>query len=839
MTLHQSFLAALTKQVPSADEHVLTMITMLALDCSTTDELRDATEPFLDDLGIGDVDAFFDSLSLASTTTTTATTTTTTTPQTSKENVLSSTDAKKVFRDSGPTTTSTSTKRSTRASSSSTTNSTASKRTAKAAASTLNSESASSRSSTPTPPVPPPVELVATSIQSRFHTDTLETLSNDVDLKGVNISINGLHLLQDAQLKLYQGVSYGLMYELLTSDVRSEVMSGVCFHRDENEEQRVGRNGVGKSTLLNCMSTGSLIGFPQNLRILCVEQLEGDDAELSRRVVDVVMDSRRNVVDWKSELEALQKAQEDLNPEAMARIVRELNLKHLVQEMEDMRKLAIKRSGARGHEARKELVLLEGRVEAMKKAHQEPITEEEIDAAALIVLNMVEDVYGKLKNFDTTSAESKARKVLKGLGFSKEWQDGPVKQLSGGWRIRVALAQALFMEPDILLLDEPTNHLDLPAILWLQKYLKSLDGVTLLIVSHDRSFLNATVTEIIEMRNMKLTYHVGNYDEFVTNQEDKLKRDEKRQDALDKKRAHIEKSIQDGLRHAKKTGDDKKLGMVKSRQKKLDDRFGLEVNAKGHRFKLNRDMEGYFLTSRLGVDVEATEASPNWSIPEPEPLRTNTALVEMETVSFTYSKANPLVLQNITLNLQMGDHIAIVGANGEGKSTLVKLLIGQLSPTSGTVKHHPKIRIAHVSQDLTTAMDLDKTPLELMKLQNPDSPEQELRAHLGGFGVGSIATRRLSGFSGGQRVRVAVALEVFGGKNLLVLDEPTNHLDMDTIEAMLDALKENGAAVVVVSHDQYFVERFTEKCFVVREKGCTFLEGGVQEYVRSILGKKQ
>ncbi|KAJ3046599.1 hypothetical protein HDU99_009740, partial [Rhizoclosmatium hyalinum] len=238
------------------------------------------------------------------------------------------------------------------------------------------------------------------------------------------------------------------------------------------------------------------------------------------------------------------------------------------------------------------------------------------------------------------------------------------------------------MEPDILLLDEPTNHLDLPAILWLQKYLKSLDGVTLLIVSHDRSFLNATVTEIIEMRNMKLTYHVGNYDEFVTNQEDKLKRDEKRQDALDKKRAHIEKSIQDGLRHAKKTGDDKKLGMVKSRQKKLDDRFGLEVNAKGHRFKLNRDMEGYFLTSRLGVDIEATEASPNWSIPEPEPLRTNTALVEMETVSFTYSKGNPLVLQNITLNLQMGDHIAIVGANGEGKSTLVKLLIGQLSPTS-------------------------------------------------------------------------------------------------------------------------------------------------------------
>ncbi|KAJ3097813.1 hypothetical protein HK100_005252 [Physocladia obscura] len=346
------------------------------------------------------------------------------------------------------------------------------------------------------------------------------------------------------------------------------------------------------------------------------------------------------------------------------------------------------------------------------------------------------------------------------------------------------------MEPDILLLDEPTNHLDLPAILWLQKYLKNLDTVTLVIVSHDRSFLNETVTEIIEMRNRALSYHSGNYDEFVADQEDKQIRDIHRVEALEKKKAHIEKSIQEGLRHAKKTGDDKKLGMVKSRQRKLDERFGLDVNENGHRFKLNRDMAGYHTTRRPGVELDIKDAPPKWSIPEPELPKNKSPLVEMESVSFSYSSNSRNVLQNVTLNIQMSEHIGIVGANGQGKSTLVNLLLKKLVPNKGTVQHHPKAKIAYISQDLTVSLPLEKTPLGLMKEQFPDVSEQELRAHLGGFGVGGIATRPLSGFSGGQRVRVVVALECFGGKNILLLDEPTNHLDLDTIEAMLQALKE-------------------------------------------------
>ncbi|KAJ3070564.1 hypothetical protein HDU98_006458 [Podochytrium sp. JEL0797] len=795
ITLGARFVARLQKLHPTADEDVMAMISMLAHDCDDQGALREATGPFVEELGVEEeeLDALFASLAVS--------------PVSEGRESAVPEDGMRGGGSKAGTVAKESPKMPSSNESSSKPSS--SKESSKISPKQRNlrrtrkTATAEPESSTPQQQLPqqPAFELVATSQQSRFKVDTLETLANDVDLKQVNIVVNNNALLQDAHLKLFQGVHYGL----------------------------IGRNGVGKSTLLTCMSTGSLIGFPLNIKILCVEQLE--DVATERVVLDVVMDADRKVARWKQHLAELQHAQESADPHALALAVRATEFQNLRAETDAMFKLAVKRSGARGWDCRLELVVLEAKIEEMKKAHLLPVIESEVLDAPLIVAKFVEELYANLKNFDANAAESKARKVLKGLGFSTAWQDGPLQQLSGGWKMRVSLAQALFMEPDILLLDEPTNHLDLPAILWLQKYIKkNLDNTTLLIVSHDRSFLDATVTEIIEFKKKQLFYYAGNYSEFVTNQEDKLKRDEKRQDALDKKRAHIEQSIQEGLRHAKKTGDDKKL----------DDRFGLEVNAKGHRFKLNRDMEGYFLNRAVGVEMDTSEATPNWSIPDPEPLRTNTALIEMESVSFSYSPRNggPLVLSNVTLNIQQGQHLAIVGANGQGKSTLINLLIGSLTPTSGLVTQHPKLRIAHVSQDLTVRLPLDKTPLQLMKERNEGVSEQELRAHLGGFGVGAIATRVLRTFSGGQRVRVAVALEVFGGKNLIVLDEPTNHLDMDTIEAMLEAVKETSAAVVVVSHDQYFVERFSDVVYLVEERGVKLLEGGVGEYVKRILKAK-
>ncbi|KAJ3213268.1 hypothetical protein HDU67_003111 [Dinochytrium kinnereticum] len=647
-------------------------------------------------------------------------------------------------------------------------------------------------------------EIVATTQATRFHVDTLETSSNDIDLKDVNITVGDLPLLSGANLRLFAGVHYGL----------------------------IGRNGVGKSTLLKCMGYGLLIGFPTNVKVQYVEQLE--DAEVSMSVLDIVMDSHRKTQRMKEELEALQTAIESEIPEDAAIALRTLYRKRLEVETEVWRKIAIKRSGARGFNARKKLLECERLTEEMTTQHAIPLTTTEIEEAPVRIAEIIETLHTELRLFNNEAFESKARKVLNGLGFTREMQEGPLSRLSGGWRIRVALAQALFVEPDILLLDEPTNHLDLPAILWLQNYVKSLDTVTLLVVSHDRSFLNNTVSEIIILRHQKLTYHTGNYDEYLENTENQKIRDERRKEALDKKKEHIQKSIQEGLKQAKKSGDDKKLGMVASRQKKLNERFGLEVNAKGHRFKLNRDLMGYHFTSRYEVEIERDDATPNWVLPEPEPLRNKSSLVEVEGITFAYP-GSPPTLSDITFNVQMGEKIGIVGANGSGKTTLVQLLTGYLNPSTGTINRHSSANIAYISQHHTTQLPSDATPYSVMKERYPDATEKELRSFLGGFGVGSIATQRIKGLSGGQRVRVAVALELYGGKHLLILDEPTNHLDMATIEAMLESLSTFSGAVIVVSHDQFFIEKFAKtKVYLVENQKLISLAGGVKEYVKRL-----
>ncbi|KAJ3105805.1 hypothetical protein HDU96_008406 [Phlyctochytrium bullatum] len=684
---------------------------------------------------------------------------------------------------------------------------------------------AGGQKSASTPSLPPldDPEIVATTQATRFHVDTLETLSNDVDLKTVNIAVGDHVILEDAHLRLFAGVRYGL----------------------------IGRNGVGKSTLLKCLGYNLLIGFPTNIKVQYVEQLE--EVEVTRSVIDIVVDSNRRAARLAEEVKDLEKSTEGDNLEETALALRRFLRQRLDAEHEMWRKISIKRSGARGWSARKHLLAAEAQQEEMKKLHAEPPSAAEIEDAPHKVAELLETLHEELrsvgiafsflkillttlngyKQLNSEAFNAKARKILKGLGFTPAMQTGPLSQLSGGWRIRTALAQALFVEPDILLLDEPTNHLDLPAIIWLRTYLNTLDGVTLVIVSHDRAFLDATVKEIIVMKDRKLTYNVGNYSEYKENKENERLRDERRHEALEKKREHIQKSIQEGLRSAKKHGDDKKLGMVASRQKKLNERFGLEVNAKGHRFRLN-DMAGHFLTRREGVELEKAEGLIHWSIPEPEPLRQKGSILEVEGVSFNYP-GGPTILQNVTMNIQMGDKIGIVGPNGSGKSTLVKLITDNLSPSKGHVKHHPSAGMAYISQHHTTDLPGDKSPYEVMKERYPDSTEKDIRAFLGGFGVGTIAVQKIKTLSGGQRVRVAVALELFGGKHFLILDEPTNHLDMQTIDAMLESLQNFNGAVIVVSHDQFFIDKFAKtKVYLVLDKKVTPLAGGVNEYVKKV-----
>lgn len=439
---------------------------------------------------------------------------------------------------------------------------------------------------------------------------------------------------------------------------------------------------------------------------------------------------------------------------------------------------------------------------------------------------------------DAAAAEPKARSVLLGLGFSVESLDKPMSHLSGGWKTRCRLASALCQSADLLLLDEPTNFLDLPSIIWLEQYIQGLEKTSVVVVTHDRAFADHVADELLVLRNQVLERFRGSLSGYEMDRIKTYRYLSRMKDAQEKQKKHIQSSIDSNLKAAKKTGDDKKLKQVASRKKKLDERMGMEVSAKGTKFKLSRDLAGFHSSRRDQIDVPTFDPPPRIAFPSSPPdLRFPGALITFENVTFEYGKKEAPLLRDINLTIHPGDRVGLAGLNGCGKSTLVKLAMAtiqnssdsKLSPRVGTITRHTRARVGHYSQQAAEELSAiatfspDLTALtHLMEHVGPELTESDARGLLAGLGLQGQTTQvPLSLLSGGQKVRLALAKILHIPPHLLILDEVTTHLDSDTIQALAFALRRYDGALLVITHDRFFmrcvVEGHSLKSMIDRE----------------------
>lgn len=483
-------------------------------------------------------------------------------------------------------------------------------------------------------------------------------------------------------------------------------------------------------------------------------------------------------------------------------------------------------------------------------------------------MDMLADLEIQVEPSKLADIESRAKRILTGLGFSEAYMNKDVSDLSGGWKMRTALATALLQDTDILILDEPTNFLDLLGIIWLQRYLQSLedlpDAPTLLLVSHDRDFISLA-TDLLILKEKDLTYFHGDLQNYESSQSEKKLYLTKVKEAKDKQKAHIQATIQRSMKEGKKNEDENRIRQAKSRQKKLDDRWGMEVSAKGGRFKLNRDRPGYHLTSRADIDIARDERGVSIVLPPPPDLRFPGPLLSMDKATFRYPSKNkkvpsPAVLQEVNLSVSMGDRVGILGLNGAGKSTLIKLLVDEDKPTKGTVTTHPRLKMGYYSQhavEKLQALGLAEPELTalalLMREVQDEFDEGQVRGILGSLGLpGRTASAvPICKLSGGQVVRLEMARLLWKCPHCLVLDEITTHLDYETVTALREALRDWEGAVVLVSHDRWFMrgaiegiiedsdseadpdeEDYLRRRIIYRLKGGALskLEGGVQDF---------
>ena len=412
------------------------------------------------------------------------------------------------------------------------------------------------------------------------------------------------------------------------------------------------------------------------------------------------------------------------------------------------------------------------------------------------------EYHAKLEEIDAYSAPARAAKLLNGLGFSQEEHSRPVKSFSGGWRMRLNLAQALMCRADLLLLDEPTNHLDLETVLWLENHLSGLP-CTQIIISHDRDFLNATTTQTVELSDQKLTLYGGNYDFY---QAERARRLAQQQAAYLKQQAQI-KHLQSFIDRFKAKAT--KAVQAQSRMKALD--------------KLERIAPAHF-DSGFSFEFDSPAHLPN-------------PLLQLDKADLGYG--GEAVLHGIDLSLESGARYGLLGVNGSGKSTFIKTLAGELNVLSGRIVRSDKLNIGYFAQHQLDTLRPDQSPLWHIQKLSPDVREQEIRNFLGSFNfVGDAALQKTEPFSGGEKARLALAMIVWQKPNLLLLDEPTNHLDLDMRHALTLALQSFQGALIVVSHDRSLLEATTDSFLLIEQGRLKTFDGDLEDYRRYRLAQE-
>lgn len=510
----------------------------------------------------------------------------------------------------------------------------------------------------------------------------------------------------------------------------------------------VGQNGIGKSTLLRALSRREL-NVPKHITILHVEQeIRGDDTPALQSVLDADV--------WRKSL-----------------LQEELKINERINEIENLR----------------------------KEFDEESLEVKKLDNERDDLENHLQEISEKLNEMESDKAESKAAGILYGLGFTKETQNVPTKQFSGGWRMRLSLARALFCQPDLLLLDEPSNMLDVPSITFLANYLQTYRS-TVLVVSHDRAFLNEVATDIIHQHSERLDYYRGaNFDSFYATREERIKNQRREYESQMAYRQHLQEFIDKFRYNAAKSQE------AQSRIKKLE---------------------------KLPV-LEPPEDDKVVTFKFAEPDSISPPILQMQDVSFGYDPTK-LLFKNVNLDVQMDSRIAFCGGNGTGKTTLLKLIMEQITPLEGYINKNGRLRIGYFAQHHVDAMDLSLSAVSWMSQTFPGKTDEEYRRHLGSFGItGPLGLQKMQLLSGGQKSRVAFAALCLNQPHILILDEPSNHLDTQGLDALAEAMRNFKGGILMVSHDVAIIDKVCNEIWVAENDTISKFPGNIHDYKKHIL----